>query len=139
VFHLLRLLRKSQEVLVKPSHSLVKGLLLGPFLDWNRGVTTDSETVLYIQTLVIGVYLVAEGYKNTYLYAAKQVDLVRLTDLPQDLLGLVALLCWKDGVRLGGGDGQRAGNGSQLVLLDKGGVGDVADLDAVLVVADNVL
>lgn len=77
--------------------------------------------------------------KNTYLYSAEQVNLIRLPDLLQDLLGLVALLGWEDGVRLRGGDGQWAGDGSQLVLIDKGGVSDVADLDAVLVVADDVL
>lgn len=76
---------------------------------------------------------------NTYRYTAEQVDLVRLPDLPQDLLGLVTLLGREDLVRLGGGDGKRAGDGSQLVIVDKGGVSEVADLDAVLVVADNVL
>lgn len=68
-----------------------------------------------------------------------EVDLVGLAGLEEDLLGLVALLGGEDGVGLGGGDGQGPGNGSQLVLVDERGVGDVADLDAVLVVADNVL
>lgn len=85
------------------------------------------------------MYICRGGGGNTYLYAAVQVNLVRLPDLPQDLLGLVALLRWEDRVRLRGGDGQWPGDGSQLILIDEGGMSDVADLDAVLVVADNVL
>lgn len=85
------------------------------------------------------IYLVGGVGKNTYLYSAEQVNLVRLPDLAQDLLGLLAQLSREDGVRLRRGDGQWAGDGSQLVVIDKGGMSDVADLDAVLVVADNVL
>lgn len=71
--------------------------------------------------------------------AAVEVDLVGLAGLLQDLLGLVALVGGEDLVRLGGGDGQGPGDGGQLLLLDEGRVGQVADLDAVLVVADDVL
>lgn len=53
------------------------------------------------------------------LNTAEQVDLVRLSDLLQDLLGLVALLSREDLVRLRGGDRQGARNGSQLVLVNK--------------------
>lgn len=110
--------RNSQQVLVKPPNSLVKGLLLGPPLDPDGEVATHRKAVLD---------------------AAEKVDLVRLADLLQNLLGLVALFGWEDLVRLRGGDGQGAGDGSELVLIDKGRVSDVADLDAVLVVADDVL
>jgi hypothetical protein len=51
----------------------------------------------------------------------------------------VAHLGGEDDVRLGGGDGQRAGDGRELVLADEGRMGDVADVDAVLVVANDVL
>lgn len=71
--------------------------------------------------------------------ARVEVDLVVLAGLLQDLLGLVALLGREDVVRLGGGDGERARDGGQLVLLNEGRVGDEADADAILVVADNVL
>lgn len=73
------------------------------------------------------------------LDARVQVDLVGQAGLLEDLLGLVALLVGEDLVRLGGGDGQRAGDGGQLFLVDEGGVRDVADVDAILVVANNVL
>jgi hypothetical protein len=105
-------------VLTKPSHSLEKGLLLGKLLNLDAGVAADSEAVRD---------------------ARVQGDLEGLARLDEDLLGLVALLSGEDGVSLGGGDGQRAGDGSELVLLDVGGVGDEAGVDAALVVADNVL
>ena len=41
------LIGKSQQVLIKPGDGLVEGLLLGPPLDLDRGVTTDGETVLH--------------------------------------------------------------------------------------------
>lgn len=71
--------------------------------------------------------------------AAVQVDLVGLADLGEDLLGLVALLGGEDLVGLSGGNGQGARNSGELVLLDERGVGNVADLDAILVVADDIL
>lgn len=136
VLHLPFLIGKSQQILVKPGNGLVEGLLLGPLLDLDRGVTANGETVLCAD---FSDQVLFSGRDSTYRYTAEQVDLVGLSDLPQDLLGLVTLLGWEDLVRLGGGDGKRAGDGSQLVLVDKGGVGDIADLDAVLVVADDVL
>lgn len=39
-------LGKSQQILVKPGNGLVEGLLLGPLLNLDRGVTADGETVL---------------------------------------------------------------------------------------------
>lgn len=71
--------------------------------------------------------------------ARVQVDLEGLARLDENLLRLVALLSREDGVSLGCGNGQRAGEGGKLILLDVGGVSDVADLDAALVVTDNVL
>jgi len=109
---------QSEQVGVEPGNGLVERLLLGPLLLLDRQVAAHREAV---------------GD------AREQVDLVGLAGLLQDLLGLVALLDGEDGVRLGGGDGERAGDGGQLVLVDEGGVGDVADADAVLVVADDVL
>lgn len=77
--------------------------------------------------------------RETVDNTAVQGDLVRVADLDQDLLRLVALLGGEDAVRLSGGDGERASDGGQLILVDKGWVGKEADLDAVLVVASNVL
>lgn len=51
----------------------------------------------------------------------------------------MTLLGGEDAVGFGGGDGERAGDGGELVLVDEAGMGYEADLDAVLVVADNVL
>lgn len=73
------------------------------------------------------------------LGSRKQVNLVRLLGLGEDLFRLVALLSWEDGVRLGGGDGQGATDGGQFILFDKGRVGAVADVDTILVVADDIL
>lgn len=105
-------------MLAKPSHSLEKGLLLGKLLNLDAGVAADSEAM-----------------RN----ARVQVDLEGLARLDEDLLGLVALLGGEDGVSLGCGNGQRAREGGELVLLDVGGVGDEAGFDAALVVTDNVL
>lgn len=105
-------------MLVKPSHSLEKGLLLGKLLNLDAGVAADSEAV-----------------RN----ARVQVDLEGLAGLDEDLLRLVALLSRENGVSLGCGNGQRAGQGSEFILLDVGGVSDEAGLDAALVVTNNVL
>lgn len=71
--------------------------------------------------------------------ARVQVDLEGLARLDENLLRLVALLSREDGVSLSCGNGQRAGEGGEFVLFDIGGVSDVADLNAALVVTDNVL
>ena len=68
-----------------------------------------------------------------------QVDLVREAGVFEDLLGLVALLVGEDVVNLRGSDGQGTGDGCELVLADERRVRDKADVDAVLVVADEVL
>lgn len=105
-------------MLIEPSNSLVKGLLLGILLNLLAHVAADSKAVLD---------------------ARVQVDLVCQAGLLQNLLGLVTLLGGEDAVGFGGGDGEGAGDGGELILVDEAGVGREADLDAVLVVADNVL
>jgi hypothetical protein len=105
-------------VLVEPRDSLVEGLLLGPLLGLVGQIAADGETVRD---------------------AGVEVDLVGVAGFLENLFGLVALLGREDLVGLGGGDGERAGDGRELVLLDEGRVGDVADVDAVLVVADDIL
>ncbi len=107
-----------QKVFVEPRHGLQEGLLLGKPLGLDGGVAADGKAVLDLRV---------------------EVDLVGLADLLEDLLGAVALLGGEDGVGLGGRDGQWARDGLELVLVDERGVGDVADVDAVLVVADDVL
>lgn len=106
------------EVLIKPSNGLEKGLLLGKLLPLDLDVAADGKAVLG---------------------ARVQGDLVGLLGLLEDLLGLVALLRREDFVRLGGGNGQRAADGAELFLGDEAGVRDEADVDAVLVVAHHVL
>lgn len=71
--------------------------------------------------------------------AAEQVDLVGLARLLENFLGLVAQFGGENLVGLGGGDGPGTGDGGELLLVDEGRVGDETDLDAVLVVACNVL
>lgn len=103
---------------IKPRNGLQEGLLLGKLLLLDSRVSSDGKAVLG---------------------AGEEVDLVRLLGLDENLLGLVALLGGENAVRLGGGNGQRAGDGGELILVDKGRVCAVADVDSVLVVADDVL
>lgn len=109
---------ESQKVLVEPGNGLVEGLLLGVLLNLLADIAADGESVLD---------------------AGVQVDLVGQASLLQDLLGLVAQRGREDTVGLGGSDGKGAVDGGELVLVDEAGVGDEADLDAVLVVANDVL
>lgn len=109
---------QSTQVLVEPGDGLDKGLLLGKLLLLVVQVAADREAV--------------RG-------AGEEVDLVRLLGLDENLLRLVALLGREDGVGFGGGNGKGAGDAGELLLLDKRRVGGVADIDAVLVVADDVL
>lgn len=105
-------------MLVEPGDGLVEGLLLGVLLHLAAQVATDSKAVL-----------------NTRV----EVNLVRLASLLQNLLGLVALLGREDAIGLGGGDGEGSGDGGELLLVNEARMGNEANLDAVLVVADNVL
>lgn len=106
------------QVEVEPLDGLVKGLLLGKLLRLDGQVAPDCKAMLG---------------------AAVQVDLVGLAGLLENSLGLVAQVCREDLVRLGGGDGPGAGNGSELLLVHIRRVGDKADPNAVLVMAGNVL
>lgn len=107
-----------QQVLVEPRDGLEEGLLLGELLMPLGHVAADGESVL------------GTGVKG---------DLVGQAGLLEDLLGLVALVGGEDLVGFGGGDGQGAGDGGELVLINKGRMGHVADVDSVLVVAGDVL
>ena len=73
------------------------------------------------------------------LDAREKGDLPRLAGLDEDVLGVVALLGGEDGVDFRGGDGERAADGGEFLVGDEGRVCDEADLDAVFVVADDVL
>lgn len=112
------LFRTLQQVVVEPLDGLEESLLLGEPLRLVGQIAPDREAV--------------NG-------AAVQVDLVGLAGLLEDLFRLVAQLRGEDLVGLGGSDGPRASDGGELLLVDEGRVGDKTDLDAVLVVAGNVL
>lgn len=51
----------------------------------------------------------------------------------------MSVLGWKDAVRLRGRNGQRARNSGEFGFVNEGWVSDEADIDAVLVVSDDVL
>lgn len=106
------------EILVKPSDGLVEGLLLGKPLHLHVRIAAHREAVLDLRV---------------------QVDLVGVAGFLENLLGPVALLGGEDGVGLGGGDGQRPGDGRELVLVDEGRVREISDIDPILVVPDDVL
>lgn len=106
------------QMLGEPRHGLQKGLLLCEPLPRHGGIPPDGETVLHPR---------------------KHINLPRLPCPPQDDLGLVPLVGRKDVVRFGRGDGQRARDARELVGVDKRRVGDEAAVDAVGVVADDVL
>ena len=106
------------KVLIKPLNSLKESLLLGKSLSIITKITSHSKAVLNVRV---------------------QVDLERLASLDQNLLGAVSLLGGEDAVGLRRCDGQGSPDGSEFIFLDERGVGDVADLDALLVVANNVL
>lgn len=97
------------QVLLEPSDSLREGLLTRKLLGLLAEIGAHSEAVNDL-----GV----------------QVDLVRKTLLLEDLLGLVALLGGEDGIGLGGGNGERAVDAGDLLLVDERRVGDEADVDA---------
>ena len=109
---------QSEKILVKPSHSLQKGLLLGKSLHPDGRVATHGESVLDLR---------------------EQVDLVGMAGLLEDVFGPVALLVREDGVGLSGRDGQWARDGGKLILVNERRVGDIANVDAIFVMADDVL
>lgn len=73
------------------------------------------------------------------LDARKQVDLIRLLGSNQNLLRLVSFFRWEYTVGFSSRDGQRARDSCKLVLINKGWVSYIANLDPILVVADNIL
>jgi hypothetical protein len=89
---------KSEKILIKPSHSLQKGLLLGKPLHLDSRVATHGESVLDLR---------------------EQVDLIGMAGLLENLLGPVALLVREDGIGFGGRDGQRPRDGGELILLNE--------------------
>lgn len=73
-----------------------------------------------------GNHVTAKG--EPMLDARVQRDLVGVARVLEDALARVALLRREDGVGLGSGDGQQAGDGGELVPLDEGRVDEVADV-----------
>lgn len=69
----------------------------------------------------------------------EQIDLERLASPNQNLFRLVTLFGGEDVVGLSSGNGEGPGDGLELFLLDERGVSDITDIDARLVVANNVL
>ena len=104
--------------MVKPSNCLVESLLLGKLLNLVRQIAAHSEAMLY---------------------ARVKEDLPGLLSRLKYLLGLVAPLIGKDMVDLGRCDGQRPAQHSELVLAHEAGMGYVADLDPICVMAHKVL
>ena len=104
--------------MVKPCHSLVKGLLLGKLLKLLGRIAADGKSMRH---------------------AREEVDLIWMPQTLENLLGFVALLGREDAIGLGGRDGQRSSDAFQLLLLDEARMSKVANLDAVLVVTCDVL
>jgi hypothetical protein len=107
-----------EKVLIKPLHGLEESLLLGKLLPLVAQISAHSKSMLYVR---------------------EQVDLERQASANQNLFRLVALFGGEDAVGLSSGNGERTGDGLELFVLDERGVSDVTDVDASLVVADNVL
>jgi hypothetical protein len=105
-------------VLIEPLNSLNESLLLGKYLCLVLEITAHSKSVFNVRV---------------------QVDLEGLASLNEDLLGTVSQVGGEEVVDLSGGNGERSLDGLELILLDERGVSDVSDLDALLVVSDNVL
>jgi hypothetical protein len=112
------LLLITNKVLIKPRQRLSQSLLLRKHSRAHRRVASHSETVLDTR---------------------EQVDLVGLLGALENLLGLVTVLGGEDAVDLGGSNGQRAGDAGELLVGDERRVCCESDVDAVLVVADEVL
>ena len=106
--------------LIEPRSGLQESLLLCILCLLVRQVATNRETVVH---------------------ATEKVDLEWLRDLVarEDLLGFVALFGREDVVELGGCDGDGSFDGGEFFGGDEGGVGEEADVDTILHLADNVL
>lgn len=108
-------------MLFEPLQSLQEGALLGILAHLVTYVASDRKAVLD---------------------PAVEIDLVRQTRLLQDLLGLVTLVCWKDGIRLGGTDSQRTLDLLELLGLDEARMRTVSSIELALIgpeVADDIL
>jgi len=70
---------QSNQVLIKPAHSLEERLLFGELLNLLASITSDRETMSHTTV---------------------QIDLVGLLGLNKDSLRLVAFLSWENLVRL---------------------------------------
>lgn len=108
----------SKQMRIIPSKRLQKCLVLGKLFYLDVHVTADGKAVDD---------------------ARVQVNLVWLLGLEQNLLGLVTLVSREDAVRFSSSNGQRTRNGCKLIFFDKAGVSNVANVDAVFVVANNIL
>ena len=108
-------------MIVKPLNSLQESRLFRILLALVVGITTDSKAVL-----------------NTSI----EVHLIRVAQLLQDILGVMALVVGEDGIRLRCSNGQRAFEVLELVILNERWVGRVAGIDLSLIgskMADNIL
>lgn len=107
-----------EKVLIKPLHGLEESLLLGKLLPLVAQISAHSKSMLHVR---------------------EQVDLEGQASANQNLFRLVTLFSGEDAVGLSSSNGEGAGDGLELFILDERGVSDVTDVDASLVVADNVL
>lgn len=105
-------------MLIKPLHSLEESLLLGKLLSLVTQISAHSKPMLDVR---------------------EQIDLERQSSPNQNLIRFVSLFGGEDVVGLSSGNGEGSGDGLELCLLDERGVSDVTDVDARLVVANNVL
>lgn len=107
------------QVLVEPRYSLQKSLFFGESLGLDAQVTSNSKTV-----------------RN----ARKQVDLIRLLCLDQNLLRLVTFFHRKYRINLRSCNGKRSRDSSKLILLYRGWMGDVTAINSTfLQIANDVL
>jgi hypothetical protein len=89
---------QSNQMLIKPIHSLQERLLLRKLLDLHTQIAPNRKTMHY---------------------AREEVDLIRLFCLNEDCLGLVAFLGGEDLVCFCGGDGEGAGDGGEFGFFDE--------------------
>ena len=103
---------------MEPCYSLKECLFLGESFHLDIGPSADSEAV---------------GD------AREQGDLVGVTSLLQNLLRPVTLLGGEDGIGFRGRNRERTCDGREFLFFNKGWVGNIANIDSVLVVTNKVL
>lgn len=108
----------SEEPVVKPLDGLEEGLLPGEPLHLVGRVAPNAESV---DDTGVEVYLVG------------------FACLLENLFGFVSFVSGEDAISLRGGDGERSGDAFQFLLLDKGRMREVADVDARPEMANDVL